>query len=370
MHTLSRLVGLLAIPAFVASADVARAAGDPVNGKTLYDANCASCHESPPSPVALRAAGDLADLQFAIANVLEMKKANIRALTVDQLTDITVYLATFVKTAPANYQGLWWKSPGGSEDGWGINFAHQGETIFGTWFTYDTTGKGWWLTLIVDDNATHGVYTGNVFATTGPPFNTVPFVKTGPPPPAAGTATLTFTDANNGSFHYDVNLPSGKVSQTKTITRQPLGAAPMATCAFGGPPTVAAATNYQDIWWAGTSANPGTEQGWGINFAQQGGTLFASWFTYDLDGTPLWLVATLAPGIPGNLYRPSGPRFDAYDKNQFNVNAPVGTMTVTFADGNNATLSYSVKLPGMATPADQVKSITRQLFSTSGTTCK
>ncbi len=51
-----------------------------------------------------------------------------------------------------NYQGLWWKSPGGSEDGWGINFAHQGKTIFGTWFTYDATGKGWWLTLIADDS--------------------------------------------------------------------------------------------------------------------------------------------------------------------------------------------------------------------------
>ena len=369
MIALSRLVGLLVISAFGVSAGFARAAGDPVNGKTLYEENCLGCHGVVPDTDAKRAAGDLGELQFAIANVNEMKKAILRALTVDQLTDITAYLATFVKTAPANYQGLWWKSPGGSEDGWGINVAHQGETIFGTWFTYDTTGKGWWLTLIADDNATHGVYAGNVFATTGPPFNTVPFVKTGPPPPAAGTATLTFTDANNGSFHYDVNLPSGKVSQTKAITRQPLGAAAMATCVFGGPPTLAAATNYQDIWWAGTSASPGTESGWGINFAQQGEVMFASWFTYDLDGTPLWLVATLNGGT-GDLYRPSGPRFDAYDKNQFNAGLSVGTMSVTFADGNNGMFSYSVKLPGMTAPVVQSKPITRQLFSTSGTTCK
>ena len=38
-------------------------------------------------------------------------------------------------TAKSNYQGLWWKSPGGSEDGWGINFAHQGDNVFGSWFT-------------------------------------------------------------------------------------------------------------------------------------------------------------------------------------------------------------------------------------------
>jgi hypothetical protein len=278
--------------------------------------------------------------------------------------------------AVANYQGLWWKAPGGSEDGWGINFAHQGKTIFGTWFTYDTTGKGWWLTLISDDSkSTATVFEADLFATTGPPFNTIPFIKSGPPPSPIGSATLTFTDANNGSLHYDVNLPSGKVSQTKAITRQPLGAAPMATCVFGGPPTLAAAVNYQDIWWAGTSANPGTEQGWGINFAHQGDTLFVSWFTYDLDGTPLWLVATLtklAPGIyegKDQLFRPSGPRFDAYDKSQFKANPAVGSMKLTFADGNNATMDYTVQLPGMANSVTQTKSITRQLFSASGTSC-
>ena len=267
----------------------------------------------------------------------------------------------------ANYQGLWWAGPG--ENGWGINFAHQGNVIFGTWFTYDTTGKGWWLTLITDSNPAPGSFTAKLFATAGPPFNAVPFVKTDPAS-SVGTATLTFNDASNGSFHYDVNLPTGRISQTKAITRQPLGSTPIPTCTFGGPPTLAAATNHQDIWWAGTSANPGTEQGWGINFAQQGGVVFASWFTYDLDGTPLWLVATLAPGVPGNLYRPSGPRFDAYDKNQFEANAPVGTMTVTFADGNNAAFNYTVQLAGMTTPVTQTKNITRQLFSAAGTVCK
>ncbi len=99
-----------------------------------------------------------------------------------------------------------------------------------------------------------------------------------------GTATLTFTDVSHGTFHYDVNLPGGTVSQTKAITQQQLAAPPLATCFFGTNPNLAAATNYQGIWWAGTSANPGTEQGWGINFTHQGDIMFASWFTYDLDG--------------------------------------------------------------------------------------
>src|SRR4030095_9061520 len=270
-----------------------------------------------------------------------------------------------------NYGGLWWAAPGGVENGWGINFAHQGSIIFGTWFTYDTTGKGWWLTLITETNPSPGVYTANLLVTTGPPFNATPFVKTSGAP-KVGTATLNFTDASNGTFHYELTLPGGTVIQTKAITQQQPPAPPLASCASAVTP-LAAATNYQDIWWAGTSTDPGTEQGWGINFTHQGDLIFASWFTYDLDGTPLWVVATAAktaPGVyKGDLYRPSGPRFDAYDKSQWKPNTPVGSLTLTFVNGNNATMDYTVQLASMMTPVPQTKSITRQLFTPQGTIC-
>src|SRR5512137_1221642 len=58
---------------------------------------------------------------------------------------------------PANYQGLWWNSPPQSESGWGINVAHQGDKIFATWFTYDTAGDGWWLSMTADKTA-EGIY--------------------------------------------------------------------------------------------------------------------------------------------------------------------------------------------------------------------
>ena len=45
-----------------------------------------------------------------------------------------------------NYEGLWW-AVGGAEAGWGINFAHQDDVIFATWFTYNVAGKAWWLTM-------------------------------------------------------------------------------------------------------------------------------------------------------------------------------------------------------------------------------
>ena len=50
-------------------------------------------------------------------------------------------VAPFV--ASLNFQGTWWNAPGGSESGWGINFAHQGDMIFATWFTHDANGRAW-----------------------------------------------------------------------------------------------------------------------------------------------------------------------------------------------------------------------------------
>jgi hypothetical protein len=38
----------------------------------------------------------------------------------------------------ARYEGIWWNA---SESGWGLNVAQQGNVLFATWFTYDTSGR-------------------------------------------------------------------------------------------------------------------------------------------------------------------------------------------------------------------------------------
>jgi len=252
-----------------------------------------------------------------------------------------------------------------SESGWGINFAHQNDTIFASWFTYDATGRGWWLVMTAPKTGPN-TYSGTLYQTHGPAFNAVPFDPHAVTNAGVGTGTLTFSDANNGSFHYTI----GAVDQTKVITRQVFG--PLPTCTWSTGADLAGATNYQDLWWAKPAAS---ESGWGINLNHEGDIIFATWFTYDLDGTPLWLVATApktSPGVyTGELYRTTGP---AYNTVPFDPNAvhatKVGTATFTFADGNNATFAYSVQLAGMAVPAVQSKAITREIFSTGGTTCK
>jgi hypothetical protein len=78
---------------------------------------------------------------------------------------------------------------------------------------------------------------------TGPAFDAVPFPPLGSPGGATGstvgTGTLSFSDANNGTFSYTVN----GVSQTKAITRQAFG--PIPVCTFGAQANLALATNYQ-----------------------------------------------------------------------------------------------------------------------------
>ena len=257
-----------------------------------------------------------------------------------------------------NVQGLWWSSPAGSESGWGINFAHQGDTIFASWFTYDLTGKGWWLVMTAPKNAP-GIYAGTLYTTTGPAFNSLPFDPMQVMPTNVGTGTLAFADFNNASFAYTVN----GISQTKAITRQAFGPLPGCATASG---SLAAATNYQDLWWA---APAGSESGWGINFTHQGDIIFATWFTYDLDRAPMWLVATApktAPGVySGTLYRTTGPAYNAVPFNPASVvPTPVGTATFSFSDGNNANFAYTVN--GIA----QNKAIVREVFANPGTTCQ
>jgi hypothetical protein len=62
-------------------------------------------------------------------------------------------------TPAANYQGLWWNAPAGSESGWGINLTHQGDTIFVTWFRYDTAGNAWWLVMTAEKTSAN-IYQG------------------------------------------------------------------------------------------------------------------------------------------------------------------------------------------------------------------
>jgi len=258
-----------------------------------------------------------------------------------------------------NYSGLWWNAPAGSESGWGMNLTHQDDLIFTTWFTYDANGKGWWLVMTAQRRA-DGTYRGTLYSTRGPPFSATPFDPRAVVRTEVGAGTLSFTDADNGTFAYTVN----GIPQTKTITREIFG--PVPACTFASSIELALATNYQDLWWADP---PGSESGWGMNLTQEGSIIVVTWFTYDETGAPLWLIATTTPTsfneFTGILLRTSGPPFNSVPFNPASVVAtPVGDVKLTFQTGNSATFSYTVNgIP-------QSKTITREVLRNPGMVCQ
>ena len=203
-------------------------------------------------------------------------------------------------------------------------------------------------------------YTGTLVETHGPPFYATPFNPQLVTTTAVGTGTLTFSDAANGTFAYTVNGSS----QTKTIAKD-VFANPAPVCSFDAVGNPAIATNYQDLWWAYPG---GSESGWGINLTHQGDVIFATWFTYDVDGTPLWLscaATKTSPGVyAGSLIHTTGPAFNAAPFEPAMVaTSVVGTARFTFVDGNTGYFDYTYN------NITQAKRITRCVFQTPATIC-
>ena len=300
-------------------------------------------------------------LTNGVTYVFTVKAANLVGTSVASGPSNSV--APMAPPAPpggaSNFQGMWWASPANSEPGWGINFAHQSDTLFATWFTFGVDGKPLWL-VAAATKTSGATYSGRLYTGTGPAFYSVPFDPSKVVAMEVGSVTFTFANSDSAAFTYTVN----GMSQTKQITREQFGSS-MPTCVWGNQPNLAVATNYQDMWWA---APPNAEPGWGINFAHQGDAIFATWFTFDFDGKPLWLVTGAnkvdSNTYSGTLYTGTGPAYNSAPYDPAKVTPiEVGTATFTFSDGNNASFAYTVS--GIT----QTKPITRQVFSSAGTVC-
>ena len=126
------------------------------------------------------------------------------------------------------------------------------------------------------------------------------------------------------------------------------------------PATGGAPLNVQGLWYKSPAES---EAGWGLNIAHQGDILFVTWFTYDVDGSQMWLVGSRIEKMTGNnysgtLYRTTGPAFNAMPFTPItaaNLTA-VGTVNLSFADSGNGTFQYTVN--GIT----QSKAIVRQVF--------
>jgi hypothetical protein len=127
-----------------------------------------------------------------------------------------------------------------------------------------------------------------------------------------------------------------------------------------------AARNYQGLWWGSPA---GSESGWGVNVVHQGNVLFLTWFTYDLNGDPMWLLVSEAreafgQTYAGKLYRSTGPAFDSvpFDPAQVRL-TELGMAYIDFSDASNGTFRYDFIPGGPFLPQySKTKPITRMVF--------
>jgi hypothetical protein len=259
------------------------------------------------------------------------------------------------QSAPANLSTIWWVP---AESGWGLNLNEQGGKMFGAWFTYADDGKALWLYVPEFKRQTDGSWQGEIYRTTGVPFDKITGMAT-TSVNSQGTAVLTPNADGTITFRYTL----GTVVQEKRMERfvfNTIRAECSSTTA-----SRATATNYQDIWF--NEAEPG----WGINLIHQGNTIFAAWYTYRQDGTAQWLTANAvstngsSPPFTGALTRFAGKPLAQINGAPATTGPAqeVGTVQFSFTDGETGTMSYT--LDGVT----QMKPIRRFVFGSPATVC-
>lgn len=262
------------------------------------------------------------------------------------------YARTFVGVK-WNFTDHWFNPP---ESGWGIQVTAEGQMLFVTWYTYGSDGLPRWLTMQLSRQG-QDIFSGDIYATTGVPYMNINGREVTTSVNIVGTATLFFYGHFEGALIYTL----GNVTTVKPIQRLEFGS-PLTFCSYTTA-SRAGDTNYQDMWW-----NP-PESGWGINLTHQGNVIFATWFTYDTNGIPLWLylVATkesqnrfsgrmsATTGVPLSLVNGSKALLSTTD---------VGSGSLTFISGEQARFDYNVLGNTGSKP------IVRQVFASPVTHCE
>ncbi|CAN5446827.1 hypothetical protein BH11PSE11_BH11PSE11_30970 [soil metagenome] len=313
------------------------------------------CSSNPGAPSTFTSSN--ADMTSLFADDQHLATAGQRILG-NYVYDLVLQnIATGLQTTDI-ISGVWWNP---AESGWGVNLIQQGNVMFATLFIYDQMGQPLWLVMSNGVRQVGGNdFIGDLYQTTGSAFNASPFtpIKSSNIT-KMGTMSVAFTSTGYATLTYNLNT----ISVTKLIQPQVFGSRP-AQCAqtLSGRSGL---SNYQDLWW-----NP-AESGWGVNVTHQDNTLFATLFTYDASGAPMWLVMSNGArqssdgSYLGDLYRTNGTPYYSSPFNPVSGSniTKVGTMRFLFKDGASGTLTYSVN--GVSV----TKTISRQEFSSPLAAC-
>ena len=250
---------------------------------------------------------------------------------------------------PLDYNDIWWA--GAAESGWGMTIAQKGLQQFNAFYVYDAAGKPVWYVMSGGSwNADFTRFTGAIYQPTGSVFSSYD-ARRWQVGAAVGSGTLTFTNASNAIFDFTINGVTAK----KNITRFSYGTAD------ASPKIV-----VRDMWWAGGSGND-IENGWGVAIAQQDRSLFATWYTYGVDGKATWFVMSggswVGTTYSGALHTTASSAWLGvpYNAAAFSTQL-VGSVSFDFSDASNAKMTYTVNDPSGPNTTTQTKVITRLGF--------
>lgn len=142
-----------------------------------------------------------------VSRAARLRRA-VRAV-VQVLVVLALGMPARVQALTANYADWWWND---QQSGHGLNIGQQNDVLFVSWFTYDETGGGMWLTMSATLAGTRA--TGDWVRTTGPALGT-PFDPAKVTRTVVGTGTLTFGSLHDATLDWTVNGKSGSVTLTR-----------------------------------------------------------------------------------------------------------------------------------------------------------
>lgn len=169
-----------------------------------------------------------------------------------------------------------WFNPERSGEGWSLEILDEHSAV-GYWFTYDEEGEQRWL-IGVGEIEGDRIEFPEMLVTSGgrfgPDFDPGEVVLE-----VAGSVSMTFSNCNNGQFEYSVfeqemDIELARLSRTLTLDCE------------------GANEDYPDGrgQQSGSWFDPGhSGEGFSLQW-QTNGSAVVTWFTYDPDGRPYWMI--------------------------------------------------------------------------------
>jgi hypothetical protein len=259
-----------------------------------------------------------------------------------------------------NQEGLsgTWFNPATSGQGMQFTFSPDDTTpgvgtLFGTWYTFDTTAgdetaQRWYTVQAPLTTAAESI-DFPIYQNTGGNFDAPPATTA----VQVGTGSLAFDSCTSGTFTYAFD--DGR-ADTIPITR----IMPNVNCVETGNPTI----TPSDFGLSGTYYDPATAgQGILVEVNPDNAYAFVGWYTYALAGQTSgaagqrWITAQAPYTVGSNtidltLYDTTGGTFDS-DATTVTT-TPIGSGTLTFTSCASATLDYSITTGELAGQSDTI----------------